>query len=147
MKHLLGTLKSVLFLALFAFPLALLANDVVPMPAPVLEDGLLEWILAVLSFGKGVAGGVTGWALIAGALKLLVDATKLPILGGIFDKLGSVGKLMVVNGAAAALVGVSALASGASLMDALAATVASSAGAVFLNEIVKAIKKALGVVA
>ena len=134
--------KLMVFLVLFLAPLLVMAADVVPLP---MEDGsLLEWILAVLAFAKGAASGMTGWAIIAGILKLVVDATKTQILGGFFDKLGSVGKLLVVTGASAVLVGVSALASGASFWEALAAVVASSSGAVFLNEIIKAIKKMLG---
>lgn len=144
-KNFLARLTGAHYLMLvlmLVLPLAVMAADVVPMPT---EDGsLLEWILAVLAFAKGAASGMGGWAIVAGLLKLVVDATKTQLLGGFFDKLGSVGKLLVVTGASALLVGVSALASGASFWEALAAVVASSSGAVFLNEIIKAIKNALG---
>lgn len=77
--------------------------------------------------------------VVSAVLLLIVQATKTQFLGGFFDKLGAVGKRLLVLGISAVMVGLPVLMQGGTVVAALAAILGSSAGAVFLNELLKAI--------
>lgn len=118
-------------------------EELVPLVGPA-EFNFLDWIKGILSL-KDTASTMNFVGVASAVLKLLVDLTKWPALGGVFDKLGALGKLLLINGLATLLVLTTALASGANFFDALGATLASSAGAVFLTEMLKLVKKAVGI--
>lgn len=130
------------FLVLSFFPLLLLAEVVPTDPDTVPIFDFVKMIFDVKWKELGV------WGIVSTILTLLVAATKVPSLGGFFDKLGPVGKRLLVLGFSTLLVGTTVLAAGGSLSAAVAAVLGSSAGAVFFHEmwkpVLELIKKLFG---
>lgn len=125
-----------LALALFAVPaIAFAADDSLSLAA---------WLREVFDLSKSWAQLGT-WAAISALLKVLIDATKTDAFGGLFDKLGAGGKLLLISLCSAALVGTTVLSAGGTLASAAIAVVGSAAGAIALTELLKLVKGWLGI--
>ena len=103
---------------------------------------LIDWLKELFNVGASV-GKVSGMALVALVVKLLVDSLKTEVLKNVWDKLGAVGHRLAVLVLSALTVGVGAMATGATLLDALVATAQSAAGAMLLHELFTAVKDLL----
>lgn len=121
----------------------LLVLAVLLMPVFAFADG--EATVPIGDFLMQLFNLVKDWktlgtiGLVSAVLVLVVQATKTQYLGGLFDKLGPVGKRLLVLGISAVLVGLPVFVAGGSFVSGIAAILGSSAGAVFLNELLKAI--------
>jgi hypothetical protein len=92
-----------------------------------------DWLGQALALGKDwKAMGV--WAVLAGLVNLLINASKTELIGGLFHKLSDNAQVLLILGLSTVLAGVTVLAKGGTLADAAIATLQSAAGAMFFQE-------------
>lgn len=128
------TTRLSLVVSLLTFSLTVFAAD------PLLPIG--DWLKDALQLGLTWKSLGT-WGALGALLMLVVNATKTEVLSSLFDKLGSVGKRLLVLLLSAVVGGLPVLAAGGSVVDFLGAMFGGAAGAMLLHELVSAILEAL----
>lgn len=132
-----GFLIWVFMLAIVMVGLSVLAQTPAPtpiagppvVPSPGVGDVLLSFLGIIKSWGSlGIYGGI------AAILKLLIDGLKAL---GIFDKIPQALQGLFVMLVGVLTVGLATLAAGGTVAQALSAALASSAGSMFLHEILQ----------
>jgi hypothetical protein len=126
---LIGFLITGFFMFLMRAALADTPVALVPTQALPIQD----WLGQALALGKSWKS-VGVWAVLAGVVNLLVNASKTELLGNLFHKLSDNAQVLLILGLSTAAAGLTVLAKGGTLADAAVASLQSAAGAMFFQE-------------
>ena len=121
----------------FLIPSIAIVAGITLIPAVFASDGTLpltDWLASIFSANWK---GLSAWGVVGLVIKLLVDATKTELLGGLFKKLPDAAQVLLILGLSTLSVGVGVLATGGSWGQGVSAIVQSSAAAMFINEVLK----------